>query len=853
MAPDRGSASLENERVGRDGEALEDDALSRSRTEARAYLADQASQPQNFTLRGVLVGLAIGVVICFSNMYFGLQTGWVSGMAMPSALIGFAYFKVVAKTLKLPFTPVENVLIQSVAGSVGTMPLGCGFVGVIPALNYLLKPEENGPLDISLWKLIVWSVGICFFGVVFAVPLRKEMIIREKLKFPSGTATALLIRVLHGDEKSKTMIARERRKAGDEHSDDEEEVQGLLQGSSAQREEHDLRPSLDHGVKDPAQELEDDGDWRSKIRLLLISFGGSALYTVVSYFIPQLHDIPVFGLPLAQTWLWTLNPSPAYVGQGIIMGPATTLHMLLGAIIGWGILSPLAKHKGWAPGPVSDWTNGSKGWIVWISLAIMLADSLVSLGWLLLRPLITIGKAYYPIAKNTFQSHTWKELFTLNITLNQQYTQLDDGTSANPLTAIKQKLAEGAEPDAPPEHLISNRTTIIGLIASLVLCVIAVHVSFPGIIPFRLTLLSLVLALFLSIMGVRALGETDLNPVSGISKLTQLVFALVTPTTGPGAKNAVIINLVAGAISESAALQAGDLLQDLKCGHLLGAAPNAQFWGQMIGSAVGAVLSAVVYKLYTHVYTIPGGLFEVPTGYVWVFTARLVTGTGLPPMVKEWASGAAVIFAVGTVIRVWGNNRKQRGLSGWWIDFVPGGIAVAVGMYNTPSFTLARTMGGLLSLWWRRWKGRSETPIIVLASGLILGEGYILLISHRPIYPSNCFTISSPIVSFPSIAPYFYYISSSTKMDSQPFSAPSRTQDKLHQDLSRSKRKADYDEKKKTEKKVYKEAEQAMDAGLPAGGKEMEQVEKRLRKTALPEQLESDSDEEILAHTERME
>jgi uncharacterized oligopeptide transporter (OPT) family protein len=167
----------------------------------------------------------------------------------------------------------------------------------------------------------------------------------------------------------------------------------------------------------------------------------------------------------------------------------------------------------------------------------------------------------------------------------------------------------------------------------------------------------------------------------------------------------------------------------------------------MIGSAVGAVLSAVVYKLYTNVYTIPGGLFEVPTGYVWVFTARLVTGKGLPPMVKEWAGGAAIIFAVGTMIRVWGNSRKQRGLSGWWIDFVPGGIAVAVGMfatllslifhqltqcvgmYNTPSFTLARTIGGLLSLWWRRWKGRSETPIIVLASGLILGEGLFSIVN----------------------------------------------------------------------------------------------------------------------------
>ncbi|KAF1911172.1 oligopeptide transporter-like protein [Ampelomyces quisqualis] len=723
MAPDRGSTSLENERAGTSNDHDE----SRSRSGARRYLAERASEPQNFTLRGVIVGLAIGVVICFSNMYFGLQTGWVSGMAMPSALIGFAYFKVVARTLKLPFTPVENVLVQSVAGSVGTMPLGCGFVGVIPALNYLLTEEENGPLNISQWRLVVWSFGICFFGVVFAVPLRKEMIIREKLKFPSGTATALLIKVLHGDEKSKTMVAQE---TNDNASDAEEESRGLLQSSSAQREEHDLRPSLDDQAErqDRDEDLASDSDWKSRIRLLMFSFAGSALYTVMSYFVPQLHDIPVFGLPLATKWLWTLNPSPAYVGQGIIMGPATTIHMLIGAIIGWGVLSPLAKHKGWAPGPVSDWTNGSKGWIVWISLAIMLADSLVSLGWLLLRPLITIVRLYFPTAKETFQSHTWHDLLTLNITRKQHYTALSSSTES-PITTIKRHLSSGQEPDAPPEHLISNRTTILGLIASLILCVVAVHISFPSLIPLRLTLLSLLLALLLSIMGVRALGETDINPVSGISKLTQLVFALVTPTTGPRAKNAVIINLVAGAISESAALQAGDLLQDLKCGHLLGAAPSAQFYGQIIGSAVGAVLSALVYRLYTSVYTVPGGLFQVPTAYVWVFTARLVTGSGLPPMVKEWASGAAVLFALGTVVRVWGNSRKTRGLSGWWIDFVPGGIAVAVGMYNTPSFTLARTIGGLISLWWRRWKGRTETPIIVLASGLILGEGLFSIVN----------------------------------------------------------------------------------------------------------------------------
>ena len=40
-------------------------------------------------------------------------------------------------------------------------------------------------------------------------------------------------------------------------------------------------------------------------------------------------------------------------------------------------------------------------------------------------------------------------------------------------------------------------------------------------------------------------------------------------------------------------------MQDLKTGHLLGAAPKAQFWGQVIGASVGAVLSAFIYRLYT--------------------------------------------------------------------------------------------------------------------------------------------------------------------------------------------------------------------------------------------------------------
>ena len=38
-------------------------------------------------------------------------------------------------------------------------------------MNYLLAPEEMGPINLSTTKLIVWALGLCYFGVVFAVPL----------------------------------------------------------------------------------------------------------------------------------------------------------------------------------------------------------------------------------------------------------------------------------------------------------------------------------------------------------------------------------------------------------------------------------------------------------------------------------------------------------------------------------------------------------------------------------------------------------------------------------------------------------------------------------------------------------
>jgi hypothetical protein len=58
--------------------------------------------------------------------------------------------------------------------------------------------------------------------------------------------------------------------------------------------------------------------------------------------------------------------------------PAGSLLPFQGMFVGWAILSPISKHAGWAPGPVGDQTDGARGWILWVALAIMSADSLIS-------------------------------------------------------------------------------------------------------------------------------------------------------------------------------------------------------------------------------------------------------------------------------------------------------------------------------------------------------------------------------------------------------------------------------------------------------------------------------------------
>ena len=160
---------------------------------------------RSFTLRAVISGLLIGILVNLSNTYYGLRIGAGSSMSMVSGLLGYVGLKSFSGYTTLPFSPAENVLVISVATATGCMPVTAGFIGIVPALEYLIGPDEHGPLRVQFGNLVLWSIGICFFGIIFASLFREHFIEREKLPWPGARATAQLINTLHRrPQKSRT-------------------------------------------------------------------------------------------------------------------------------------------------------------------------------------------------------------------------------------------------------------------------------------------------------------------------------------------------------------------------------------------------------------------------------------------------------------------------------------------------------------------------------------------------------------------------------------------------------------------------------------------------------------------------
>ncbi|AGO13140.1 AaceriAFL016Cp [[Ashbya] aceris (nom. inval.)] len=677
------------------------------------------------TLRATLVGLFIGSLVLISNFQFGLQTGWVSMMSLPSALLACGIFRHIWPLLFTdypPFSDVENVYVQSIAVAVGTGPLAYGFVGVLPAIEKFMTREESGGLrdpgdPFTLRQLLLWSLGLAFFGIFLAVPLRKQVIIREKLPFPSGSSTALLISVLNGSEILQEVTPQELVQMRRYRLARQEDERPLV-ASAASTVSPEGSVLTGNYLERQEEASQRGGQYASNVSTLLRTFAASSAYTLLSYFVPYIKAIPLFGRHLSETYLWNVQFSPAYIGQGMIMGFHTVFFIMMGCVLGWGILAPLARHMGWVPpdADINDWEKGVQGWILWSSLAVMVADSVV--GFIVLTVKATVKFVLIDNKADALNSFLDDSIESM---LLEEQRELDVKGESIPVKLVN----ADQDHEVDSKYLVRCTTVISGWIVSSLICVISMLYLFgKDCIPIYSLLLALLIAIFLSILGVRALGETDLNPVSGIGKLAQIIFAIVVPRDH---KAAVLINLVAGSIAEAGAQQAGDLMQDLKTGHLIGASPRAQFTAQIIGASWSIGLSSIMYIFYNKVYEIPSQQFRIPTAFVWIDCARLVMGMALPRHALTCSIILGSIFAVISLVKNCLDKDKYR-----WAQWLPSGVALGVGMYNSPSFSIARFIGGMISYYWlrtRRGDSSAKTNMIIFSSGMILGEGVCSIVS----------------------------------------------------------------------------------------------------------------------------
>jgi uncharacterized oligopeptide transporter (OPT) family protein len=214
------------------------------------------------------------------------------------------------------------------------------------------------------------------------------------------------------------------------------------------------------------------------------------------------------------------------------MGPEISVHMFLGAVFGWAILSPYAKYRGWVSGPADDWVDGARGWTIWVALALLFADASVKLLWFLFRPLINhyFGNEHLQRLWSEFQ---WKKLLHIGQRSSHSgYIRLTSGVpddlvsstedqmqaaNRSPRTLDSVKIAEYDKKHTSEDSAAISKLLVLSFVVTVLVCIFAVHIVFGDIIPWYSTLLAIGLALPMAVVGIRALAETDYNPESALS------------------------------------------------------------------------------------------------------------------------------------------------------------------------------------------------------------------------------------------------------------------------------------------------------------------------------------------------
>jgi putative OPT family oligopeptide transporter len=597
----------------------------KAQPENKPYIPAQKSLPE-LTFKAVLLGAALSVVLSAANAYFGLFAGLTVSASIPAAVISMAVLKVFKK-----HNILENNLVQT-AASAGES-LAAGVIFTIPALIIMGYWEE-----FNYWETTLIAMTGGLLGILFTVPLRQALIVKENLKFPEGLATSEVLKTGETGGRSVKYL-----------------ILGASVGGLFKLSETAL--NLWNGL-----------------------FEQAALFNNRLYL--------YFGL----------NLSPALVAVGYIVGLNISFLVFLGGAISWYIAIPIYIASFGAPEAASA---EQMGILVWSSQIRYLGVGAMVVGGL------------------------WA-LLSLRNSLS---TAFKSGVAAFKQGGIKFKDQLRTEMDTPMSWVI----IAIGVMIIPVFAIYLNQIQDVAITGVMTVIMVIAGFLFSAVAGYMAglVGSSN-NPISGVTIATILASALLllflmgASEPSRGAAAAILV----GAVVCCAAAIAGDNMQDLKAGYILGATPYKQQIMQVVGVVAGGLVIAPVLNYLLMGYGIgaptpeqPAAL-AAPQATLMQSVASGIFGGGLPwNMVSIGAAIAVIIIVIDQYLK------KRNSV------FRMPVLAVAVGLYLPLELDTSIFVGGIVAWLVSRHLGsrqdnetqRQAADVasksgLLMASGLITGE-----------------------------------------------------------------------------------------------------------------------------------
>ncbi|HEY3862595.1 MAG TPA: OPT family oligopeptide transporter [Verrucomicrobiae bacterium] len=291
----------------------------------QVYKKRGATMPQ-LTWRAVLMGSALGGVLSLTNIYIGLKSGWLIGVAITACILSYAIWTSLyaAGFVKTKMSILENNCMQSTASSAG-YSTGSTLISAFAA--YIMINQRSLPLPLML----AWIFLLAVLGVTMAIPMKRQMINIEQLRFPSGVAAAETLRALHSQGPKGTRAARALCAAG---------VLAALSDF-----------------------------WSEGLHLINAKWEAFSLDAVV---------LNVNKMVLGQAWmgrtvlfLW----DPVFLAAGVISGVRVGFSMILGGTLCWAVFVPIFQKHGVIAGQSY---KDIVGWTLWGGVSCMVTAGLFS-------------------------------------------------------------------------------------------------------------------------------------------------------------------------------------------------------------------------------------------------------------------------------------------------------------------------------------------------------------------------------------------------------------------------------------------------------------------------------------------